>query len=275
MEARRRLWLIGGTQESRHLVTALLANLPDRAEGQPSPLLISMTTDNARALYPDALADDLWIGQLTPDHGDRWIQQYNIAAILDASHPFATAISKLAIALAQRHQLPYLRYERPPVSHPALTWRDRQGRPGNITLPTVADVLTGAYLAQERTLLTLGYRALAAFVPWQSHGTLYVRILPSVPALTAALAAGFTSDRIIALRPPISDACEKALWQQWQLTQVITKASGAAGGEARKQAIAADLGIRLIRIARPAITYPAHTHTLATALQFAIQQCQG
>jgi precorrin-6A/cobalt-precorrin-6A reductase len=83
----------------------------------------------------------------------------------------------------------------------------------------------------ERTLLTLGYRQLRPFAPWQSQACLFARILPSLPALDGALAAGFTPERLIALRPPISAELETALWQQWQITQVITKASGPAGGE--------------------------------------------
>jgi precorrin-6A/cobalt-precorrin-6A reductase len=102
---------------------------------------------------------------------------------------------------------------------------------------------------------------------------LFARILPSPTALEAVLAAGFTPDRIIALRPPITAELEVALWRQWQITQVITKASGQAGGEDRKQAIAAKLGVRLIRIARPAIAYPKQTDSLDTAIEFALRYC--
>ncbi|MEO1300350.1 MAG: precorrin-6A/cobalt-precorrin-6A reductase [Cyanobacteria bacterium J06636_16] len=131
-------------------------------------------------------------------------------------------------------------------------------------------MFSGGYLPRERTLLTLGYRWLADFASWQSQGTLFARILPSQTALAAALAAGFSSERIIALRPPISNSLERALWQQWHITQVVTKASGKAGGEDQKQAIAAELGIRLIRISRPVITYPAQTNCLETAVQFGL-----
>ncbi|NER82588.1 MAG: cobalt-precorrin-6A reductase, partial [Leptolyngbya sp. SIO1D8] len=69
----------------------------------------------------------------------------------------------------------------------------------------------------------------------------------------------------------ISPPLETALWQHWKITQVVTKASGQAGGEHHKQAIAAKLGVRLIRLARPAITYPACTDSLAAAVEFALQ----
>ncbi|MEM7648701.1 MAG: cobalt-precorrin-6A reductase [Cyanobacteria bacterium P01_A01_bin.70] len=267
---RRRLWLIGGTQESRQLVARLSA-FDTAATIVPAALLITVTTEAARSLYPPEWTDQIWVGQVAAPQGDDFVRDYQIGAILDLSHPFAAQISRQAIALAQRHQLPYLRYERSVVKPPLTTWRDRRGRPGRVELAQFADLWQADYLSQERTLLTIGSRLLPQFAPWQTECDLFVRILPSPPALAAALAAGFAPDRILALRPPLSPALEKALWQQWHITQVVTKASGTAGGEDHKQAIAAELGVRLIQIARPQVPYPQQTDRLDTALQFAIR----
>lgn len=268
-----RLWLIGGTQESRSLVEGILTStmLAGR-ELSSCPLLVSVTTETARQLYPETTALVVWVGKLTPQQGDLFIMTHQIGAILDVSHPFAVDISRLAIALSQRHRLPYLRYERADLNTlESAHWQDTRGRPGNVVLVQLTELFTGGYLRGERTLLTVGYRQLSSCKGWQSSGTLFARILPSPVALTAALAAGFTSDRIIALRPPVSPALEKALWQQWHITQVVTKASGQAGGEDRKQAIAAELGIRLLRVMRPFVPYPAQTACLDTAIDFVLQ----
>jgi precorrin-6A/cobalt-precorrin-6A reductase len=263
-----RLWLIGGTQESRQLVTQLMATAP--AAIAPN-LLVSVTTAAAQSLYPDLSPAQIWVGQLTPEQADAFLSTHTIVAILDMSHPFATAISTLAIALAKHHNLSYLRYERSPTEAlPTAQWLDLKGRPGNLILPELAPVLTSEYLTEERSLLTLGYRWLPQFAPWQTRAVLFARILPSPTALVEAQSAGFTPDRLVALRPPLSPELEIALWQQWGITQVITKASGQAGGEAQKLAIAAAASIRLLRIARPAISYPRQTESLAEALAFAL-----
>ncbi|MEL6400883.1 MAG: precorrin-6A reductase [Cyanobacteria bacterium J06607_6] len=267
---RRRLWLIGGTQESRQLVAQLSA-LGTDATLVPAALLITVTTEAARSLYPPEWTDQIWVGQVAVPQVDDFVRDYQIGAILDLSHPFAAQISRQAIALAQCHQLPYLRYERAVVQPPLNSWRDRRGRPGRVELAQFADLWQADYLSQERTLLTIGSRLLPQFAPWQTKSDLFARVLPSPPALAAALAAGFAPDRILALRPPLSPALEKALWQQWHITQVVTKASGAVGGEDHKQAIAAELGVRLIQIARPQVPYPQQTDRLDTALQFAIR----
>jgi precorrin-6A/cobalt-precorrin-6A reductase len=101
---------------------------------------------------------------------------------------------------------------------------------------------------------------------------LFARILPSAIALEAAFKAGFTPHNIICLRPPISADLEKALWRQWQISLVVTKASGTAGGEDIKRSVAAELGIPLIAINRPIIKYPQQTSDLSIALEFCRHQ---
>ncbi|MEO1401995.1 MAG: cobalt-precorrin-6A reductase [Cyanobacteria bacterium J06635_1] len=266
------LWIIGGTQESATIVRAIA-----HRKLEPTSYLISVTTPAAVNLYP--AGTDVWVGRLTPDRLSTFLNDYQIGAILDASHPFATAISELAIAAAHKYSLPYLRYERPactgvacnaaslaPSASPACS-----PAPTNLlTVPDYPTLLAGDLLAGHRVLLTVGYQALALFAPWQSRATLFARILPSATALAAAQAAGFEPQRLIAVRPPLTPAFEKALWQQWQITTVVTKASGAAGGEWVKHQIADSLGVRLVIIARPMVNYPQVTNRLSEAIAFAI-----
>lgn len=260
------IWLIGGTEESRHLVAAIAAQpqrLPPTAR-----LLISVTTEAARNLYPTAPWLEVWVGRLTPAIAPQFFQHYAPQAVVDASHPFAAEVSQRAIALAQETGIPYLRYERP-----GLADRDRSSEGENSILycDRLDAALTRDRLIHQRTLLTIGYRGLSLCQPWHAIAPLFARILPSPVALEAAIAAGFSADRLIALRPPISPELETALWRQWGITQVITKASGQPGGEATKRAIAAALGVRLVVITRPAIAYPAVTTTLADVVDFVWQ----
>ncbi|XGB40956.1 MAG: cobalt-precorrin-6A reductase [Nodosilinea sp. LVE1205-7] len=235
-----RLWVIGGTGEAVKLARAL-ADLQ-------IPCLVTVTTPAASQAYPCQPGLQVQVGSLALDTLPEFIQEQGIGAILDASHPFAVEITQGAIAAAQQRQIPYWRYERPTprlAPHPLVQ-----------PVADLSQLLRADLLAQQRVLLTLGYRWLSAFQPWQQQSTLFARILPSPTALAAALAAGFTADRLIALRPPVSVALELALWQHWQITMVITKASGQAGGEVTKQRVCQRLGIPLWIIDRPTLTYP-------------------
>jgi precorrin-6A/cobalt-precorrin-6A reductase len=210
------------------------------------------------------------VGVLPLDHLNAFIQEYQVKAILDASHPFAVAISRGAIAAAHALQIPYWRYERPAIAQSVAASRALVQRVSGLEA-----IFSNQSLVGQRVLLTLGYRWLQAFQPWQTKATLFARILPSKVALEAALAAGFTPERLIALRPPISEALEQALWQQWQIAMVITKASGQPGGESTKQAVAQRLGTTLVIIERPRLDYPALSHDFDEVLAFCRQWWQA
>ncbi|NJL46939.1 MAG: cobalt-precorrin-6A reductase [Leptolyngbyaceae cyanobacterium SM2_5_2] len=256
------LWLIGGTSEAIVLAQGL-------AEAG-IPTLVTVTTAAAQRAYPESPCLEVMVGALPLDHLNVFIQEHRVNAILDASHPFAVAISQGAIAVASQLQIPYWRYERPALDQAILANSALIQR-----VSSLEQVLAVPTLAGQRVLLTLGYRWLQAFQPWQTRTTLFARILPSAVALEAALAAGFTPDRLIALRPPISESLELALWQQWQITTVITKASGQPGGEATKQAVAQRLGTRLILVERPRVDYPALSHDLSDVLNGCCQWWQA
>jgi precorrin-6A/cobalt-precorrin-6A reductase len=234
-------------------------------------------------------------------------QEHNIVAVLDASHPYAVEVSRCAIAACTQFNIPYLRYERPCLERETRgDGKTRgggdagrrgdgktRGRPDagtrgeeildyqlpitnyqlpiTIQLDSCETLVTGNYLEKQRVLLTVGYKYLPLFRSWQEKATLFARILPSLVSIEAALAAGFTPERIIALRPPISADLETALWRQWEISMVVTKASGAPGGEDVKRKVAAELGVPLIIIDRPFIDYPQQTGDLSTAIAFCQQ----
>ncbi len=256
------IWLIGGTTESVQLAVAIAkAHLP---------CTITVTTEAARALYPNSPLLRVWVGRLSLSDFKMFLQEHFIVAVLDASHPYAVEVSRYAIAACTQFNIPYLRYERPCLEgeEEKTSSITNYQLPITIQLDSCETLVTGNYLEKQRVLLTVGYKYLPLFRPWQEKATLFARILPSLVSIDAALAAGFTPDRIIALRPPISADLETALWRQWEISMVVTKASGAPGGEDVKRKVAAELGVTLILIDRPFVNYPQQTSDLAAAIAF-------
>jgi len=251
------LWLIGGTSESVQLAQAI-ASLG-------LPCIVSVTTATAQALYLQTPSLQVWVGRMDTSKIERFLQEQQIVAILDASHPYAVEISQQAYAIASVRQIPYLRFER-------LALDTQTENTQIIVLDSFETLLAGNYLHQQRVLLTVGSKVLPLFRNWQQLSTLYARIIPAVNSLEVAISAGFSSERIIAVRPPISPELEKALWRQWNISLVITKASGVAGGEDIKRTVAAQLSIPLIIISRPAVDYPQQTSDLSEALEFCQRQ---
>jgi precorrin-6A/cobalt-precorrin-6A reductase len=247
-----RFWLIGGTSES--------ANLAQLLATRGILTTITVTTVAATRLYPDSPYLKIRVGKLLSDsEGETFCKQEQIKGIIDASHPYAIAISQRAIAISSRLLIPYLRYERPSVE----TTSTKVINCNNFTT-----LLESNYLQDERVLLTVGCNSLHLFRNWQERATLFTRILPTVNSLEIAASAGFTPDRIIALRPPVSLALEIALCHQWSISLVVSKANGTAGGEDIKQQVAEALNIPLIIISRPKLDYPQLTNNPEEVINF-------
>ncbi|MEO0646910.1 MAG: precorrin-6A/cobalt-precorrin-6A reductase [Cyanobacteria bacterium J06650_10] len=288
------IWLIGGTSESAQLARAL--------SKQELPYVVTVTTAAAKRLYPDDA--QVWVGLLNAQSAVQFIAQWQVRCILDASHPFACEISQLAMNCAESQSIDYLRYERPAVKsavnsvvHPAVNpsvndskdIEDTEADSGGasaispqgfqgitelqdkgtvISVNSIPDLLESDILRGQRVLFTVGYRYLSHFSSLRPDSQLFARILPSVAAISGAIAAGFSPAEIIALKPPVSAAVECALWQQWNITQVVAKASGKPSGESTKRAVAADLGIPLILIKRPQMMYLNQTDCVLDAIEF-------
>lgn len=249
-----RIWLVGGTTESIDLAHELMVC--------QLPCIITVTSQAAQGCYPQDPGIQVHAGVLNADTLKSFIHDQRVGGILDASHPYATKVSTLAMAAAHQFQLPYLRFERLQTASKG----DRQAL--ILEVETLSHLLCDDYLGQQRVLLTIGRQSLHLFKDWQHKCTLFTRILPYPEALQAALNAGFSCDRILALRPPISFELEKALWQHWHISLVVSKASGQPGGEQIKRQVAEALGVKLAIIQRPPMDYPRQTSDLPTAIQF-------
>ena len=240
------IWLIGGTSESR--------TIAQRLTQAGLPWLVTVVSPTAARLY-QGLPGQVQPGALDLAGMQTLVQQHGIRAIVDASHPFATEISKQAMAL----DLPYLRFERQAYSL----------EPPAESVPDLETLLQPQYLENRRVLLTLGIKALHRFQPWQQRAYLWARILPT--AREQAIQAGFSPEQLICDRAPSATPAEQALWQHLGIDTVVTKASGGPGGVPIKLAAAKALGVRLLIIARPALDYPRQTHDLERVIEFCLQ----
>ncbi len=120
--------------------------------------------------------------------------------VLDATHPFAVRITRIAHGVCAALCFPYLRYERPDWPAPAGTHLVDSFAEAAIRLPDLG----------ARALLTIGAKQLKHFANLHERMTLFARILPSPLSLEQALRAGFTAQKVLCLRPPFSEEFNRA-----------------------------------------------------------------
>lgn len=252
-----KVWLIGGTSDS-----VAIAKLLVNAEIN---LVVTVATPGVLLKYPADLL--VQVGRMNCWQMKTFCRLQNIKRVIDASHPYAVEVSRGAIATTSQLNIPYLRYER--INCQSST--ELQSSALTIELDSFETLLADNYLPNQRVFLTVGCKVLPLFKPWQDQAVLFTRVLPKINSLQTAIEAGFTSDRLVAIRPPINIDLEKALWQKWNISLVVTKASGKAGGEDIKSQVAKELNIPLIIITRPQVYYPQQTSSFTEILTFCQQ----
>jgi cobalt-factor III methyltransferase len=177
-------------------------------------------------------------------------------AIVDATHPFATAISSQLIQLAEEIKIPYLRYERPPAksAYPAIFCK------------TMSEAAVESMNRGSRVFLATGVKDLPVFLEHEgaSRCQWYVRITPEPDSLERVLKLGVPRANICAMQGPFSQGFNQELWKSWCIDCVVTKESGEAGGFPAKAEAAFSLGISLIVVKRPQVDYPNVVHDVGT-----------
>lgn len=237
-----RILILGGTGEARELAAELTAAGID--------VLSSLA---GRVRHPRLPDGPVRIGGFGGADGlAAFLRAEGITSVVDATHPFAAAITRNAAEAAAQAGVPLLVLRRP-------TW------PDDPSWDPVADIHAAAAAvrdwAGESVFLTTGRRDLGAFASDDRHRFL-VRAVdppdgcgPVPPQMTLLLDRG-----------PYTVDGESALMREHGVGLLVTKNSGGPMTAAKLQA-ARDLGIAVIVVQRPPL--PPGSSTVATVAEAA------
>ena len=231
----KRILLLSGTSEGPLLARALLdagfqvratVTRPEARDNLFGPLLNWIDVD-VRGFTEQSLTEFLTDGQ--------------VDLVLDATHPFAVRITRIAQSVCDRIQMSYVRYERPDWAPPAGTHFAESYTEASAFLPSLG----------SRAMLTIGAKQLKHFAPLHGRLTMYARILPSPVSLRQALEFGFAEENLVRLRPPFSVEQNRELFRRYNVDVLVTKASGREGGVVEKVTAARELAMKVLMIRRP------------------------
>ncbi len=243
--------LLGGTSESPR-IAAQLAEKGYR-------VLVSQATDVplGTALHPHIEArsgplDEIALVEL--------IEHRGIRAIVDATHPYATAIHAVAARVAAARHIPYVRFVRPPVVAP--------GTRGVEFVPDHPTAAAAAFSRLRPVLLTTGSKNLA---PYAEHARrsgvpLVVRVLDHPASRLACQQAGIPPERTIFARGPFSIEINRQHIRDFGIGVLVMKDSGAAGGTREKLLAAQAEGCAVIVVSRPATSDACAVSDIASLL---------
>jgi len=196
--------------------------------------------------------------QLSPERLSELIIKSRV--VIDATHPFACGITSAAVNACGELQVPYIRYERP-------SFVQSIGMPLHVhTAKSHTDACSKALELTKKNQvigLTIGTRSLSLYVQRlkEMSRMLMVRVLPVPESVSAALECGVPMNEIIAMKGPVSTTLETAFLKHWNVSVLITKDSGSAGGVSEKIAATEAVGIPLIIVERPRADYSVGIET--------------
>jgi len=224
-----RILILGGTAEARALAQALAA----RAEYEATVSLAGRTAQ------PLPQAAPVRSGGFGGAEGlASYIRDARIDVLIDATHPFAAAISANAVRAAESANVKLLALRRPPWSKIAGdTWTE---------VESVEQAVSALGQARKRVFLALGRNELQPFTAAPQHSYLVRSVDPVDPPLAVPDAA------YIAARGPFSENEDRALLARHNIEVIVAKNSG---GEATYSKIAAARALHLpvIMLKRPAL----------------------
>jgi precorrin-6A/cobalt-precorrin-6A reductase len=234
-----RILILGGTTEA----SAVAARLAGREGLAPLLSLAGRTSDPRPAPIPTRVGGFGGVEGLAD-----FLAAAGIAAVLDATHPFAAVMSRNAAEACTRRRIPLLALRRPP-------W-ERQAGDRWVEVESMAQAVRALGDVAQRVFLTVGRLELRPFAAAPQHSYLVRTIEPIGDALPAPHV------RAIRDRAPFDPDAERRLMEREGVEVVVTKNSGGTATYP-KIAAARALGIPVVMVARPG--KPAEVPVVETA----------
>ena len=225
-----KILLFGGTSEGRVLAQWLLE--------RQIPFLLSVATDYGAAVLPPEVP--VHTGRLDQNAMADLMRAGNFTHVVDATHPYASAVTAAVAAASRKTGLPLVRLV-----------RDGNVKGDWLTAVDAEDAAQQLLSTSGNIMLTTGSKELNCFALPGLTERCFPRVLPSRESLDRCLELGFPQKQILCMQGPFSKELNLAMIHQYQIQILVTKATGSAGGFWDKAEAAREAGIDLLVIGRP------------------------
>lgn len=229
----KRVALFGGTAQGRELALDL-----QRAGLE---VTVSVATGLGRDLQGTGGGLRVRVGRMDAGEMETFLREGGFYAAVDATHPYAREVSQNLRAACEKLYIPCypLRREETPL-------------PGCIPAEDAAEAARLCETIPGNILLATGTKELPVFCrePGLSE-RLYPRVLPVAESLEACRREGIPPGRIVAMMGPFSHRLNLALMDQLDISVLVTKDGGEAGGMPEKLSAARERGAQVVVIRRP------------------------
>jgi len=228
--------IFSGTTEGRELSQFLNENRIEH--------IVCVATESGENVMGQEEYARIFVGRMGREKMLSFIVDNKAEIVIDATHPYASDVTKNIYEVCTAVSVRYLRVTRDNENN---TYAE------NAHFYTNAEECAlGMGSTEGNILLTTGSKEIAAYMKYENlKDRIYVRVLPSIESLGLCRESGVDERHIIAMYGPHSLEMNMAVIKQYDIKHVITKQSGAIGGYDEKCVAAINSGAGLHIITRP------------------------
>lgn len=236
MTNHKKLLVYAGTQDGREIALLLADN------GIETDVCVA--TSYGEEMFVSHALIHIRTGRMNAEEMQQLMEENTYLAVIDATHPYATEVSKNIFMAAESVHLPYYRYS-----------RDVEEITYEKNIHYVDSIQDAARLLNQmpgKILLTTGSKDLHTFAKLvEDKERLVVRVLPSIESISLCEQAGIGHKQMIAMHGPFSVAMNEAILMQYQIQILVTKETGTIGGYPAKLEAARKANIQTVVIRNP------------------------
>lgn len=226
--------LFAGTTEGRQV-----AGFLKRCE---IPAIVCTATEYGKCRIDPGKTLDIRSERLTSEEMKELILKEQISLVVDATHPYAVAVSENIRTACSLTETEYLRLLRPSSE-----------ADGEFTIVSSAEEAARWLEDTEgRVLVTTGSKELSVFTAVPDYQErIYARVLPTPEVVKHCAELGFDAGHLIAMQGPFSLEMNRAMLRQTGAKILVTKESGKNGGFEEKVQAVREADAHLLVIGRP------------------------
>ena len=231
----REVCIFAGTSEGRELARLLTS--------RGIPVYACVATEYGETVLEAGENLTVSAGRLTQADMEELFARKRFQWVVDATHPYAPMVTENIRAACAAVGTEYLRLLREESQLPQNCVYAENTAQGVEILKTMPGTV----------LLTTGSKELAAYGALPDFAQrCYARVLPVEESIRACREAGLPASHIYAMQGPFSSEMNLALLHACGASILVTKEAGSRGGFPEKAQAAAQAGITLLVIGRPA-----------------------
>lgn len=182
-------------------------------------------------------------GRMDVEEMSAFISDGQFSAVVDATHPYAQVVTENIKTAMKGMDIPYIRLKR--------ETDDSYDYDKIRSFECNEDCAEALLQINGNILLTTGSKELSVYCGYESlKDRLYVRVLPGLESLSLCNENGIMGKHILALQGPFTVDMNEAMLRQYDISCLVTKKSGRAGGYIEKLEAAKRLDIPVYVVER-------------------------